>query len=194
MVIATLSLAHRRREGILVCLLVAVLLAGCGLGGSQATVATGLITATPTIAAAATPTPVAPTTTRATTPTPPSVTTVATPTMMPGHTSAMPSAAPAPTPTIAASPPQASAAPGVVEVRIIDFAFDPPLVEVPVGTTVTWRLVQGYHTVATADFMLNSPPLENVGDTYSFTFTIEGTYDYICGIHPEMLGQVRVVP
>ncbi len=77
--------------------------------------------------------------------------------------------------------------------QIIDFAFDPPLVEVPVGTTVVWRLVQGYHTVVSADFLLNSPILENVGDTYSYTFTEEGVYDYICGVHPFMVGQVRVV-
>jgi plastocyanin len=81
----------------------------------------------------------------------------------------------------------------MVEVRIIDFAFDPPLVEIPVGTTVVWRLVQGYHTVVSADFRLDSPILENVGDTYSYTFTEEGTYGYICGIHPDMIGLVRVV-
>ncbi|MFN8516693.1 MAG: plastocyanin/azurin family copper-binding protein [Thermomicrobiales bacterium] len=76
---------------------------------------------------------------------------------------------------------------------IIDFAFDPPLVEVPVGTTVTWRLDVGYHTVVSADFRLNSPILEQVGDTYSYTFTEAGTYDYICGIHPDMLGVIKVV-
>jgi plastocyanin len=107
--------------------------------------------------------------------------------------SAMPSLAPAHSPAAAESPTAVATASGVVEVRIIDFAFDPPLVEIPVGTTVVWRLVQGYHTVVSADFRLDSPILENVGDTYSYTFTEEGSYDYICGIHPDMIGLVRVV-
>jgi plastocyanin len=179
------SFAHRRCKGAFDCLLVMLLLAGCGLGGASTEVSnsTGLVTATATVPTATTP----PTLTPAATP---SATAVATPTMLPMP--AMPSPAPTSSPTVAGSPTAVSTATGTVKVQIIDFAFDPPLVEVPVGTTVVWRLVQGYHTVVSADFRLNSPPL-NVGDTYSYTFTEEGTYDYICGIHPEMLGQVRVV-
>jgi plastocyanin len=113
---------------------------------------------------------------------------------MQGHASMVPSAVPVASPSAAASP-TATGVPGsaAVEVRIVDFAFDPPLVEVRVGTTVVWRLVQGYHTVVSADFRLDSPILEKVGDTYSYTFTEEGSYDYICGIHPDMVGLVRVV-
>jgi plastocyanin len=81
-----------------------------------------------------------------------------------------------------------------VEVRIIDFAFDPPLLTVPVGTTVTWVLVEGYHTVLSADSRLDSPILEQPGDRYSYTFTEAGLYDYLCGIHPDMLGVVTVEP
>ena len=99
---------------------------------------------------------------------------------------------PSPAPT-ASSPTAVSTATGTVEVQIVDFAFDPPLVEGPVGTTIVWRLVQGYHTVVSADFRLDSPILEKVGDSYSYTFVEVGSYDYICGIHPDMTGLVRVV-
>lgn len=174
-------------------LTIAILLAGCGIGGSAATqaVTTDLVTATttrpPATATTTAPPPATPTAA-------PSATAVATPTATHALMSAMPSHTPAAGPTVAETPAASVPAQGVVEVRIIDFAFDPPLVEIPVGTTVVWRLVQGYHTVASADFRLDSPILENVGDTYSYTFTEAGSYDYICGIHPEMIGLVRVLP
>jgi plastocyanin len=173
----------------MICLLVVLVLVGCG-GSSGGPVVAGLATAT-TAAASVVPT-AAPTATATAVPSP---TTVATPTAMQGHASMVPSAAPVVSPTVVAEP-TATGVPGqaAVEVRIIDFAFDPPLLEVPVGTTVVWRLVEGYHTVASADFRLNSPILENVGDSYSYTFTEAGIYDYICGIHPDMLGVVQVVP
>lgn len=166
-----------------------ILLAGCG-GSGAATISTGLITATPTAASSTLAPTVAATAPRAAT-APPSAAATATPTMLPMPS--MPSPAATSSPTAAGSPTAAIIVTGPVIVSIIDFAFDPPLVEVPVGTTVTWRLDVGYHTVVSADFRLNSPILENVGDTYSYTFTEAGTYDYICGIHPNMLGTVKVV-
>ena len=30
------------------------------------------------------------------------------------------------------------------------------------------------------------------GQAYSHTFTAPGTYDYVCGLHPNMKGQVEV--
>jgi plastocyanin len=30
------------------------------------------------------------------------------------------------------------------------------------------------------------------GGTFSFTFTQDGTYDYICSIHPSMKGKITV--
>ncbi len=55
-----------------------------------------------------------------------------------------------------------------------------------------WRLWRP-HTVVSGDFRLNSPILEQVGDSYTYTFTEVGVYDYVCGVHPEMLGVVQVV-
>ena len=75
--------------------------------------------------------------------------------------------------------------------RIINFAFDPDQLVVPVGTTVTWRDVEGFHTVLSSDFLLDSPPLEE-GQTYAHTFAAPGEYRYVCGIHPDMLGTITV--
>jgi plastocyanin len=83
--------------------------------------------------------------------------------------------------------------PATVEVRIKNFAFAPAMVTVPVGTTVVWRNTEGFHTVLSADFLLQSEPLD-VGGTYSYTFTKPGTYPYECGIHPEMVAVIQVVP
>ncbi len=109
------------------------------------------------------------------------------PTLVPSAM-AVPTATPSQTRSVA-SPTAA----GTVEIRIVNFAFDPPAVTVPIGTTVVWRLVEGYHTVVSADFRLNSPILEQVGDSYTYTFTKVGVYDYVCGVHPEMVGVVQVV-
>ena len=32
----------------------------------------------------------------------------------------------------------------------------------------------------------------NIGDTYQFTFTEQGNYDYYCILHPWMIGTVNV--
>jgi plastocyanin len=31
-------------------------------------------------------------------------------------------------------------------------------------------------------------------ESYSFTFTSAGTYDYFCGLHPHMVGKIIVKP
>lgn len=109
-------------------------------------------------------------------------------------TSAPPTAAPSPTvpppsPTTLAS--TAMAAPAVVEVQIVDFAFEPAILTIPVGTTVVWTNQGVDHTVFSYDRILDSPLLLT-GDTYTHTFTEAGTYNYLCGIHPEMEATVVV--
>ena len=81
-------------------------------------------------------------------------------------------------------------------VSIKNFAFDPAVITVKVGTTVTWtNSDQDPHTV-TSDGKsgpLNSKPL-NAGDTYQYTFTQAGTFSYLCTIHPFMTATVTVTP
>jgi plastocyanin len=78
-------------------------------------------------------------------------------------------------------------------------AFNPPDLTVPVGTTLTWANNDPEdHDVVPSDpgFSLDptffAPPIAP-GTTWSFTFTVPGTYAYICDLHANMNGNVNVV-
>lgn len=86
------------------------------------------------------------------------------------------------------SPAQADA------VAIQNFAFAPATLTVPVGTTITWTNDdQDAHTVSASGGAFRSAAL-NHGDTFRFTFTRPGRYDYLCTIHPFMTATVVVTP
>lgn len=77
-------------------------------------------------------------------------------------------------------------------VTIADFAFDPAEIEVAAGATITWTNEDSAtHTVESDDETLMSDDLDN-GATYEMTFDEPGTYQYVCGIHPNMEGTVIV--
>lgn len=79
-----------------------------------------------------------------------------------------------------------------VAVSIKNFKFAPQDIVVRAGTTVVWTNDDSVpHTVESSDGTLKSDELSK-GDTYKFTFTKAGTYDYHCGIHPSMHGSVTV--
>ena len=96
------------------------------------------------------------------------------------------------TPGAAASPAPAPAAQAAtVKVAIKDFSFGAPLT-ITVGTTVEWTNEDAMaHTVTASNGAFDSGNLDQ-GATYSFTFTQEGTYSYICKYHPNMKGQIIV--
>ena len=79
-------------------------------------------------------------------------------------------------------------------VSIVDFAFNPPTVTVPVGATVTWvNNGQAPHTTtsgtpgaANAGAIWDSGTLQS-GQSFSFTFTSAGTFPYFCRIHPQQM-------
>ncbi|MGH3833510.1 MAG: cupredoxin domain-containing protein [Pseudonocardiaceae bacterium] len=113
---------------------------------------------------------------------------------MPGMSGmSMPSAGSAP----AASAPVASAPTAPVAtnaVSILNFAFSPATVTIKAGTTVTWtNQDQDAHTVSAMSGAFHSATL-NTGQSYSHTFTTPGRFDYLCTIHPFMLGTVVVTP
>ena len=84
----------------------------------------------------------------------------------------------------------------VAEVAIVDFGFEPAEIEVPTGTTVTWTnegAVIHTTTDKARDKAWDSKVMET-GDTFSYTFTEAGTYEYWCALHPNMLGTVVVTP
>ena len=79
-----------------------------------------------------------------------------------------------------------------VNINIVDFRFDPAVVTVNVGTRVTWTEVgPTVHNTVSKDKLWESPIL-NPGQKFSYTFTRPGTYEYLCTLHPEMVGKVIV--
>ncbi|WP_321419972.1 plastocyanin/azurin family copper-binding protein [uncultured Methanomethylovorans sp.] len=78
----------------------------------------------------------------------------------------------------------------VIEVSIQNFAFEPNSVKLSIGDTVKWPHLDSVpHTIKGADFISQSL---NKDDSFSYTFTKTGTYDYECSIHPSMKGVVIV--
>lgn len=77
-------------------------------------------------------------------------------------------------------------------VSVSEFAFDPTVVKVDVGTEVEWRNDDpSAHTVTSVDGDFDSGDLDPK-ESFSFTFKDPGTYPYICNIHPDMEGTVKV--
>lgn len=92
----------------------------------------------------------------------------------------------------AASAPAAPVATNAVAIQ--NFAFSPATVTIKAGTTLTWtNRDQDAHTVSAMSGAFHSPTL-NTGQSYSYTFTTPGRFDYLCTIHPFMLGTVVVTP
>jgi plastocyanin len=80
------------------------------------------------------------------------------------------------------------------EVVIDQFQFGPAVLNVPVGTKVTWTNDDSDPHTVTSEAepkLLKSPPLDT-GESFAFTFDKPGTYRYFCAIHPRMQGVVVV--
>jgi plastocyanin len=74
-----------------------------------------------------------------------------------------------------------------------DFFFSPSSVTVAVGESVTWRNTgEAPHNATADDGSFRTPDL-NQGQSASHTFDSAGTFSYICTIHPNMKGTVRVL-
>jgi plastocyanin len=77
-------------------------------------------------------------------------------------------------------------------VSIVDFAFQPGSLEVPVGSSVTWtNNGAAPHTATADDGSFNSGNLAP-GASFSQTFNAAGTIAYHCEIHPNMVGSITV--
>jgi plastocyanin len=97
----------------------------------------------------------------------------------------------APTPKVWGGAAHAAAARSVT-IKIANFAFNPGVTTVSVGTAVTWtNNDDDAHSVVADNKAFRSSPLDT-GDSYTFTFTAPGTYAYHCGLHPQMVGKVVV--
>ena len=78
-------------------------------------------------------------------------------------------------------------------VTIVDFAYDPAEITVPVGGTVSWTNEDAAPHTATAQDReaLQSGTIAS-GESYEQTFDTAGTYEYFCEFHPNMQGTVVV--
>lgn len=75
-------------------------------------------------------------------------------------------------------------------VSMANLQYNPATMTVGVGDTVVWTNNESVvHSVTGGPF--NAPEI-NPGASYSFTFTGEGTFDYVCRFHPDMIGRVTV--
>jgi len=80
------------------------------------------------------------------------------------------------------------------EVVIDNFTFTPGELKVKEGTTVIFRNRDDIpHTIANTDGEFHSAALDT-DETFSFTFTKPGVYNYFCSLHPRMMGRVVVTP
>ena len=78
------------------------------------------------------------------------------------------------------------------QVIIDNFTFTPTPLSVKVGTTVKWVNHDDIpHSIVCPALKVHSHPLDT-DDTFTYTFDQTGTYDYLCGLHPHMHGQIVV--
>lgn len=89
--------------------------------------------------------------------------------------------------------------PGSTEISIEQFMFQPEVVEVGVGDTITWtNMDRILHTVTsgTPDAATDAFDLEfpEAGTSIGITMDETGTFDYFCSRHPHMRGTITVTP
>jgi plastocyanin len=78
------------------------------------------------------------------------------------------------------------------EVHIDNFQFQPQVLQVRVGTRVSWINRDDMpHSVVGPGSKFRSELLDTDGQ-YSYVFTRPGTYPYFCGLHPHMTGKIVV--
>ena len=83
-----------------------------------------------------------------------------------------------------------SAAP---DVRIANFTFGPSKLTTGPDHVVTWvNNDDSPHQITLIGAGQARGPVLTKGQAYSHTFAATGTYNYVCGLHPNMKGQIEV--
>lgn len=80
--------------------------------------------------------------------------------------------------------------PSHASVDVIDNDFDPNPLRVAVGALITWTNVGDLPHTVTADGFDSG--IMSPGDGFEWTFDEQGTYDYLCTLHPGMTGRIIV--
>ena len=102
-----------------------------------------------------------------------------------------PTMPPLPTPPVTTLPPTPPAVQGQYDVWLPGHSFNPSILTVPVGTTVTWTNKDSdQHTVTSATGLFDASLV--FSKSFSYTFTVPGTYEYYCNPHPDMTGKIIV--
>lgn len=96
-----------------------------------------------------------------------------------------------------AAPANSQSAAATAAVSISNNKFEPKVLRVKVGTTVTWTNADGTHTAVADGQSFESPTLSK-GQTFSHKFTKRGKYPYYCSFHgskggEDMAGTIIVV-
>lgn len=76
-------------------------------------------------------------------------------------------------------------------ITISHFAFEPKELSIKSGTTVTWMNNDSASHNVVSTKLFKSKNL-NKSSLFRFKFTAPGKYNYYCGIHPSMKGQIIV--
>ena len=99
------------------------------------------------------------------------------------------------------SSPAGDAAPtaaGAVELRIVDFAYEPAMLPVKVGQEITIINEDNAKHTVTSGMRGNTDGTFDVvvaaGGSVTVTIDAAGSYPYICTIHPGMKGTIEVTP
>ena len=84
----------------------------------------------------------------------------------------------------------------IEQVNIQSFAFQPGTVTVSLGDSVRWTNLDAVQHTATSD---SGPASFDSGfltqnQSFTFQFTVAGTYRYHCQVHTSMVGRVVVTP
>ena len=78
------------------------------------------------------------------------------------------------------------------QIVIDNFTFAPTPLMVKAGATVTWVNHDDIpHSIVCPDLKVKSHPMDT-DESFAYRFEQAGTYDYMCGLHPHMHGQVVV--
>ena len=78
------------------------------------------------------------------------------------------------------------------DVSVVDFAFDPGTISVPVGATVTWTNTGSRpHTVTADDGSFDTGSIDP-GASTTLTLDTAGTFAFHCNFHPNMMGTITV--
>lgn len=82
-------------------------------------------------------------------------------------------------------------------VQVANNVFIPDSLQACSGDTIKWVLTQGTHTTTSTNIPAGAISwdqfMSSTGvTTFTYVVTVTGNYDYVCTIHPSMVGKIVV--